>query len=859
MTWAQSTNIRRIFRDVAVSTRRSIIVLRIFLGVSVAIVECVSFTAAALPQALLSEVRPQDPFTIMTPEERTLLLDQLSILFEQMYANRILKTERYGVDATAAISQLRKNEAGLRDADLHAAIAQIFNSQRDLHLTYSFPRPASCYASMLPFDVDFAWDENGFRRIFIKSIAQSALRFIIDRGYRQGIGPTAPGDTLIAINDKPIHQVLNALVPMGAGANTWGAEAQALDKLTLRIHRFDPLPTNDEVTLTIAHRKGGETRVQVPWVVVRDDACLVAPEIHPEEDFHPALEPMAINARWISTNTMRGLINRKDSTLAEPAKLTQTPGSLFKWGFLENEDGRFGWIRMATFSPDASRFNGDTQIAIDQSLRELRQILDSMHNTQGLIIDVRNNPGGYVSFVDRMIQLFAREPIEPFRDRWMISPVYGVLAHAPWNVANGVAKIYDRAVSQKALFTAPIVTTSTAEANKDGQYYFRNVAILTNARCYSSCDAFVAALQDHRAATVFGEDAWQTGGGGALVQSFDHTRRILNFIQRNSAITHPLKPLPLGIQVTYSATVGVRSGRNNLRTLEDEGVIADRLLHASLSDVLNKQTDYFRPLTTYLKHRNLWRPGSGAIFHRQLDPYVDLFDTDVTLRTKESIRLTVFNTDRVVVKLDKKPLQTLETKSKNYETITLSLPELIPGALHRIDLIGERGGLPDWRTVRKFRVLPAKAEKITPRDAFQIDFAQNQTAPLVISTQSRTQNNGWRIANGTLYTSSQNCSYSDNTLTAASLFADLSYMTRATLRLTATINTEPHSDLFWVEIVADGKRKILAEPFSGNITWDEKEFNLTPYAGKSIEIRLAFKSKSGSKLPGVAIHRLRIE
>jgi hypothetical protein len=63
--------------------------------------------------------------------------------------------------------------------------------------------------------------------------------------------------------------------------------------------------------------------------------------------------------------------------------------------------------------------------------------------------------------------------------------------------------------------------------NDIGQRYYGPVVIITDARCYSTTDIFVAGFQDHAIGKVLGADA-NTGAGGANVWTDELIRQFFN-------------------------------------------------------------------------------------------------------------------------------------------------------------------------------------------------------------------------------------------------------------------------------------------------------------------------------------------
>jgi C-terminal processing protease CtpA/Prc len=106
--------------------------------------------------------------------------------------------------------------------------------------------------------------------------------------------------------------------------------------------------------------------------------------------------------------------------------------------------------------------------------------------------------------------------------------------------------------------------------------YFKPVAVLNNANCYSACELFSAAMQDTRGAFIFGEDP-QTGGGGANVLTHRFFMQVLPEV---------FQKLPHGQNMNIGWRQTVRFGVNEGKLIEDTGVVADFVVRPRTEDLL---------------------------------------------------------------------------------------------------------------------------------------------------------------------------------------------------------------------------------------------------------------------------------
>src|SRR5262249_41123179 len=120
-----------------------------------------------------------------------------------------------------------------------------------------------------------------------------------------------------------------------------------------------------------------------------------------------------------------------------------------------------------------------------------------------------------------------------------------------------------------ARYTRTTLITTNGLANARTQVYFKPVAILTNAACYSSCDMFTAAMQDNGLAKVWGEHETTGAGGAAVVADADY-RSLIPVGQPN-----PFSPLPNGQYMRSAWFQTIRAGKHAGELVEDFGVTRD--------------------------------------------------------------------------------------------------------------------------------------------------------------------------------------------------------------------------------------------------------------------------------------------
>ncbi len=123
-----------------------------------------------------------------------------------------------------------------------------------------------------------------------------------------------------------------------------------------------------------------------------------------------------------------------------------------------------------------------------------------LQDTDFLLFDVRDNPGGFLTYANVLPQLFVPQiRIASVRAvaNELNKGLFKKLQEEIW-----VAAI-DNATSR---YTDSVYFDTPEAMSTFGGVYLKPVGVFTNANCYSSCDLFSANMQDSAAATIFGED-----------------------------------------------------------------------------------------------------------------------------------------------------------------------------------------------------------------------------------------------------------------------------------------------------------------------------------------------------------------
>ncbi len=210
-------------------------------------------------------------------------------------------------------------------------------------------------------------------------------------------------------------------------------------------------------------------------------------------------------------------------------------------------------------------------------LKEVARLLKAMPQN-GLILDVRDNPGGYIIAAERLLQMFTDRRIEPERFQFINTPSTRQLIHAR-NDLDVWKRSADLALQIGTPYTQGFPIESPDMANSIGRKYDGPVVLVTNALCYSACDMFAAGFQDNQVGKILGVDG-NTGAGGANVWDHELLRQFYP-----QEIPPLLVPLPGGADMRVSIRRSVRVGENVGLPLEDLGVVPDHIHQKKFEDI----------------------------------------------------------------------------------------------------------------------------------------------------------------------------------------------------------------------------------------------------------------------------------
>ncbi len=780
----------------------------------------------------LSTVRDQIVIPELTPAEKQTLAKQAQVFLRDLYVHRYHKPTYYWGqgDPAVAIQKVVNDVDKLSTKELEVAIARVFNAQRDLHLNYYFPSPYSTYTSFIPVTFARTAGKGNYFEIRISAINKQQFE-----KYAPNQRIPAVGDQVVSYNGRSVYfEVMNWL-PTSQGANEFGGFSRAIQTMTMLSHKRREVPSTNEVKLQLrAYRADGQGElytITVPWLTQWVAPSAMPSRMLKEREAMPLAKRFKLGvddfqeeySAFLKENRLEGASVYPSNPTAE-RELT--------WGIINNADGKFGYIRLNSFS---------TATGPENTLNEVRRLLlDEMSDTKGLIFDVRNNGGGAISLADTLPQLFSRKNAEVLHFRLLNNDLnWRFFNETPFGASDPeFTRVVNEARGNGQTYTGLAQFTSDLNANIIGQVYFKPVAVLANARSYSATDMFTCSMQDNNGALIYGEDL-RTGAGGANV--IEHAL----FLNYGPADVFQKLPSDHGMRVAWRQTI--RFGAHNGKLIEDYGCKADIDASLTAADLLTGGETQLGNLTRSLAHRTLAYKAQARGEQNAAEIYLP--------RGEMSYGIYVTNTPSVNVYLNDELRDQITVNAGNTEVpVRYTLPgNLVSGQAVRLAFVGvDRRDQVLWNLKRRVTVLDEKV--VVDGNGFQMDFATaSDIKPLAIVNQAATKpENGWNLVKPYLQIG---CApnYADNLDTDAILFLDLRGKTSVNLDFGLEFDTEDGWDFVEVQVTNNlTKKEFLAA--SGKRDMARYTFDLSQFAGQdNVAVHFRFTSDSNTNAAGVKV------
>jgi hypothetical protein len=504
----------------------------------------------------------------LSRDERLRIVEQALLLMEMNYVHLPMKRAIHAIDPIQQLKLLRFqlaewNDGLERTIDFHRRMLSIFGSTRDLHTLYLLPEPYRNCTAYLPFLIEQCF-ENGVERFIVTRTAigedqPSAAADCGDATFERGV-------EVLGWNGVAIQRAIELNGELQAGSNPDARFARGLDNLTIRPLNSSLPPDEHWVDILYRANNGVVASHREYWRVHKISDADQSPTPHSQKRAAMDLKRTRI------LEVKRKLYPRDDT-----ATLGSIKDVLYALKKTVNRQ-TLGYIRLFSFDVDDARKFLKTFIKL---------ITKDDFPQDGLILDVRGNPGGNIRAAESLLQLFTPQRIEPELFEFINTPLnFQICKAAPdhWDLKRWLPSIRD-SVLTGATYSAGFPLTLEPLCNGIGQVYYGPVVLITDALSYSATDIFAAGFQDNQVGYVLGTSG-NTGAGGANFWSLDDLLRA-----QKKDPTSPFKSLPKGAEMIVAMRRSVRVGVCAGSPLEEFGVVPDELHLMTRSDILDDNCD----------------------------------------------------------------------------------------------------------------------------------------------------------------------------------------------------------------------------------------------------------------------------
>ncbi|MGZ8209043.1 MAG: S41 family peptidase [Burkholderiales bacterium] len=506
-------------------------------------------------------------------DDRIDLVKQALILLDKNYVHLPTKRAIHAIEPVARAKLLLaalEADGGdrMEEDEFQRELLDIFFSMRDRHTVYTLPDYWPTHLAYLPFMVEEFWEGNE-RRYMVSKVME---------GYRTST--FREGIEIVYWNGMAIKQAVWNYAQRHAGSNLDARHAMGLLNLTLRAFQYDPGPEENWVLVEYKLPNGKRNLLtrKFDWLV-GDNPW--PPANRPKTGGEDACDAkLAAAGSWHAANYARRPPQRGAVRTEHPIrelKFTEVPTAswrVFRARSYETSRGAFGYIRIWKFSDFGQK----------QFRCEFIKIMKRLPR-EGLIIDLRGNPGGKINLAEVILQTLTPRRIEPEPFQFRNTPL-NLKICMKLREAEGLEPWIDsirKGIQAGTEYSDAFPKSDVHACNEVGQKYSGPVVLVTDALTYSAADIFAAGFQDHDIGPVLGVHR-TTGAGGANRWTYE---KLLSL----GLSADSYRSLPSGAGFNVAMRRSLRVGRNKGAILEHFGVTADEIHYMTRRDVLKGNVD----------------------------------------------------------------------------------------------------------------------------------------------------------------------------------------------------------------------------------------------------------------------------
>ena len=759
--------------------------------------------AGTFDYKLLKESRSEIVFPNITLSERRKIIEGARLVYNNFFVHRQNKIDSFGPLASP-LAELLKVESeidSLSDFDFSLRVVRSYNALKDWHTYITMPVPYTCFRTVLPISFKRVTDHTGKSVIGVEDYAAKEFLALLPEPLM-----IKKGDVLVSYNGIDPEVAINELKQVITAANDEALDRSAVTNLYWQSQNEFSIPLNNEINLKFKNQQGELYEVSVPWLTRRKNSCLNTTSS--DEEGRIAFEEI----HEFYNDSLREDIQADDYIKTDEPSL--------KYKMFQYRNQQFGIIKLESFDPEV--------LAVEQVNKKIRQLFtNEFKNTAGVIFDVRDNFGGRIRLAEMLLKHFSPNDVELLFFNLLANDFLSKYLNL---VYDEDAFDVDKSLAA-GLPMAKLQILKKESITDEGQVYFKPIAVLTNASCYSSCDMFAAQVQDNTDATIFGEDS-TTGAGGA------------NNWNLNDAYTYMPKDellfdkMPLGMNIGFSYRQTIRGGKNQGALIENLGVKSDIIVRPSLDDLASQSRSQYEKISEHLllqaKEKKSWVNISNEFVEVNVGERI-YFEMEWDETTSIEIKLNGISLERRMV-------------DYKQELSKVLIPGLADSLSKRnYEVIGYNGAKRVWKKIVKVEVLP---RIIHLGEGESILFKLDESQDLIKLTENIT-NHGFVFENGLLKTAGEFYKY----LIEANAYFYAYLPSDYILKFNLDIITDAIDYLSVV--VSSEDNKVVLLKVSGQEV-NDYSLDLSQFKGKTVKVNFHFKDEPSTTMYGIKIKDLML-
>jgi hypothetical protein len=264
---------------------------------------------------------------------------------------------------------------------------------------------------------------------------------------------------------------------------------RAVERFTFRSLSFGPPPDEEVLTIQYVDHQGQERQINRNWKVSSfapgsadsavEDAALEVPFGYDVEGVRVArLRTLLFAPEYIAAE------ESGEPVVAGPEGISVQPewSTVFEARRVTAGGQVFGHLRIRTFVPPANVIDG-----VGGFVREFIRLLGELPQ-DGLVVDIRGNPGGAILASELCLQALTARPVEPEPAQFAATMLNLRICRANEDLAAWLPSM-EQALETGAPYSAAVPFTPPERLAEVPQSYFGPVILVADARCYSAADS----------------------------------------------------------------------------------------------------------------------------------------------------------------------------------------------------------------------------------------------------------------------------------------------------------------------------------------------------------------------------------